>query len=87
MRFIGNASWNGGGSQATRVKTLEEGFELIGQDGNEWYLRKRKWSSAVSGISVKCLHYNYDEKETRLVWLALVVGADGGDRKILRGRM
>ena len=25
-----------------RVKLLEEGFELIGQDGNEWYLRKRK---------------------------------------------
>jgi hypothetical protein len=25
-----------------RVKLLEEGFELIGKDGNEWYLRKRK---------------------------------------------
>ncbi|MGA3109246.1 MAG: tyrosine-type recombinase/integrase [Candidatus Bathyarchaeia archaeon] len=28
--------------KAGRVKFLEEGFELIGQDGNEWYLRKRK---------------------------------------------
>jgi integrase len=28
--------------KASRVSLLEEGFELIGQDGNEWYLRKRK---------------------------------------------
>ncbi len=28
--------------KATRVKLLEEGFELMGQDGEEWYLRKRK---------------------------------------------
>ncbi len=31
-----------GTDKAARVKLLEEGFELIGQDGNEWYLRKRK---------------------------------------------
>ena len=28
--------------KAARVKLLEEGFELIGQEGEEWYLRKRR---------------------------------------------